>query len=108
MSNYLKYRGKCKEMSEQLVAQDPTLTLVRGWYHCYQWGKQAHWWCKTATGEIVDPTKLQFPSGGLGEYEEFSGMVECEQCGRQVSEEDAKFYGRYAFCSESCLVACVL
>ncbi len=31
-SDYLKYRGKCKEMSEQLCATDPTLTLVRGYY----------------------------------------------------------------------------
>lgn len=33
-SDYAKYRGKCKEMSEEAVAQDPSLRLVRGYYHC--------------------------------------------------------------------------
>ena len=58
-NDYMKYRGKCREMSEALVAENPELTLVRGFYHCPFWGVQGHWWCKTKTGEIIDPTKLQ-------------------------------------------------
>lgn len=103
MTNYEKYRGRCKEMSEALCAEDPTLTLVRGFYHCPIWGtKEQHWWCTREDGTIVDPTKLQFPSAGLGEYEVFDGTVECAECGKAVNEEDALFESRYAFCSSRC------
>jgi len=30
ISDYEKYRGKCKEFSEALIKKDPTLRLVRG------------------------------------------------------------------------------
>ena len=102
MNNYLEYRGKCKELSEEAVRLDPTLTLVRGFYHCPIWGKQPHWWTKNPNGEIYDPTKLQFPSGGLGEYEEFDGFVECAECGRKIKETEARFDSKYAFCSDGC------
>lgn len=103
MSNYLKYRGRCKEMSEALVAKDPSLTLVRGYYHCLVWGRQPHWWAKNHKGEVVDPTKLQFPSSGRGFYEEFNGCVECENCGKEIKEEEAETFGsRFALCSYKC------
>jgi hypothetical protein len=38
-SNYELYRGKCKEMSEALCANDTSLTLVRGFYHDPFYGK---------------------------------------------------------------------
>jgi hypothetical protein len=65
--DYAKYRGRCREMSEALCAQDSTLTLVRGHYFCPFWGEQAHWWCQRSDGTIVDPTARQFPSKGAGE-----------------------------------------
>jgi hypothetical protein len=34
-SDYMKYRGKCKEMSEALVKENPKLRLVRGHYYCH-------------------------------------------------------------------------
>lgn len=94
--------GKCKVMSEALVAADPTLTLVRGHYYCPWWGERQHWWCVRPDGEIVDPTKDQFPSKGLGEYVPFDGMVQCAECGKEMTEEEASFYGRYPFCSNRC------
>lgn len=100
--DYAKYRGKCKEMSEALVAQDPTLRLVRGYYYDYDWGRQQHWWCEKPDGTVVDPTKDQFPSRGLGIYEEFDGTVECEECGRVVQEGDAVMCGNYPCCSDIC------
>jgi hypothetical protein len=100
--DYAKYRGKCKEMSEALVAADPTLTLVRGHYFCLQWGEQAHWWCKQPDGTIVDPTKYQFPSQGRGAYVEFDGIVECSNCGKQIKEEDGDYESNYVFCSYEC------
>lgn len=103
VENYLKYRGKCKELSEQAYAEDPTLTLVRGHYYCPIWDSdEQHWWCKKPDGTIVDPSKLQFPSAGLGEYREFDGIVTCAQCGKEMKEEDAHFDSRYAFCSTIC------
>ncbi|HNV67896.1 MAG TPA: hypothetical protein PKN60_12325, partial [Bacteroidales bacterium] len=66
-SDYLKFRGKCKEMSEAAVLEDPTLRLVRGHYWCPLWDRnEQHWWCVKPDGTIVDPTARQFPSRGLG------------------------------------------
>jgi hypothetical protein len=100
--DYAKYRGKCKEMSEALVAADPSLTLVRGHYYDAAWGEQPHWWCKKPDGTIVDPTKDQFPSKGNGDYVEFDGTVECANCGKQMTEDEAEFESNYAFCSYEC------
>lgn len=101
-NDYEKYRGQCKPMSEAAVAADPTLRLVRGWYMCPYWGRQAHWWTVRPDGEIHDPTKLQFPSKGEGEYVEFDGMLECSSCGKEVKEEVAYIYGRHAYCNDVC------
>lgn len=100
--DYSQYRGKCKEMSEALVAADPTLTLVRGHYFCPFWGEQPHWWTKRPDGTIVDPTKNQFPSKGIGEYVEFDGTVECSNCGKRIREEDGDYESNYVFCSYEC------
>lgn len=102
--DYDKFRGKCKEMSEALVAADPTLTLVRGHYIDSQWGEQPHWWTKKPDGTIVDPTAAQFPSKGKGEYVEFDGFVECAECHERVPEAQAQIIGNghYAVCSDLC------
>ncbi len=102
MDDYTKYRGKCKEMSEALIVDDPTLTLVRGHYMDPAWGKQPHWWCKKPDGTIVDPTKDQFPSKGCSTYVEFDGTLPCSECGKIMKEQDADFDGNYAFCSYEC------
>ena len=101
-TDYEKYRGKCKQMSEELCAKDVSLTLVKGWYHCPIWGEQEHWWCKKPDGTIVDPTVNQFPSKGLGEYQEYAGIVCCEYCGKEVKEEDAYFVEHHVYCSYKC------
>jgi hypothetical protein len=106
-TNYQKYRGKCKEMAANLVNKDEQLRLVRGHYFCPYWGKQAHWWCEDKNGKIIDPTKLQFPSGGNGEYIEFNGKINCEQCGKEVNEEEAHINGNYACCSYKCAMRLV-
>lgn len=106
-TDYEKYRGKCKEMSEALIIEDSTLTLVRGHYICPIWGEQAHWWCKKPDGTIVDPTKLQFPSRGAGDYIEFDGTVECSNCNKKMLEQEAIFESRYCFCSGECYGAFV-
>jgi hypothetical protein len=103
MSDYLEYRGKCKEMSEAAVAADPTLTLVRGSYMCPIWGEQPHWWTTRPDGSVFDPTARQFPSGGLGVYLPFGGFVECAECGTEMHESKVEHAdGRYVWCSGTC------
>lgn len=103
MSDYLKYRGKCKEICEEEIKKDPTLTLVRGVYICPMWGKQTHWWCIRDNGEIFDPTVKQFPTAGYAaEYIPFTGIVECSECGKELKLEDSRIEGNYTFCSYEC------
>ena len=106
-NNYLQYRGKCKEFCEKALLDDPTLTIVRGYYHDAIWGRQTHWWTEKQDGTIYDPTKLQFPDQN-GEYEKFSGLFNCEQCNKEITEEEGTVYGNYIFCSGECIIACVL
>lgn len=108
VENYKKYRGKCKEFCEELIKTDSTLQLVRGYYYCPYWGKQAHWWCVKPDGTIVDPTVKQFPSNGIGAYyEPFDGTIECAQCGKVVKEEEAHINGNYGCCSYQCAMRLV-
>ena len=103
MTDYLNYRGRCRELAEAEITKDATLVLVRGWYLCPLWGQQAHWWCRRPDGTIVDPSVKQFPTAGVGaEYIEFDGMIECEYCHREVKEEDAYMYAHHAYCSYAC------
>jgi len=108
VEDYIKYRGKCKEYCEAAIAEDPTLTIVRGHYWDYMWGEQAHWWTVRTDGTIYDPTKAQFPSNGMGDYTPFNGIITCAQCGKEVPEEDAQYYGNYAFCSGEHIYAFVM
>jgi hypothetical protein len=102
-SDYIKYRGTCKEVVEELVAGDESLTAVRGHYFCPIWNKdEPHWWAVDKEGTIIDPTKNQFPSKGHGIYTPFDGMVECSQCGAIKPEAEMSFMGNYAFCSYRC------
>lgn len=103
VTDYSTFRGKCKELSSEIVKADPTLRLVRGWYHCPMWGKQAHWWAQKVDGTIVDPTVRQFPTNGVGAtYEEFDGKIECEYCQKEVPETDAYIYEHHAYCCYEC------
>lgn len=102
-SDYLKYRGKCKELSEKLIEENPSFRLVRGHYFCPMWNRdEPHWWTVDPDGVIHDPSKLQFGSKGAGIYTEFNGMVECAECGKETKEEHATIYGNYGFCSSRC------
>ena len=101
--NYLKFRGKCKELSEAACTADPSLTLVRGHYYCPVWNtEEPHWWTVRPDGSIHDPTKLQFPSAGMGTYTPFNGMVICAHCQKDIPEEEASLESNYAFCSTRC------
>ena len=111
MNNYQKFRGRCKELSEELVRNDPSLRLVRGFYHEPTWGtKEGHWWCVDQAGNIIDPSKDQFPTGGIIDcYEEFDGTCECADCGKRFEEKSigTQFMSNYAFCSTACAMSFV-
>jgi len=107
-SNYLKYRGKCKEFCDAAIKKDPSLTLVRGFYYCPLSNKEEqHWWTKKQNGTIYDPTAKQFLSNGVGEYREFDGIFNCENCGKPVKEEDIKMCGNFPCCSNRCCLRLV-
>lgn len=103
-TDYIKYRGKCKEMSEALIKENPELRLVRGYYYEPLWNREEqHWWCEDKFGNIIDPTAKQFPSGGITQfYREFDGTVECEECGKTINEADVIMMGRFPVCSSKC------
>ncbi len=104
MTDYEQYRGKCKELAEQWVAEHAEYTLVRGSYFCPIWNREeAHWWTTAPDGSIHDPSAKQFPSKGLGLYTPFDGYLECAECGQLIEETDAIGYGNYAFCSGGCV-----
>ena len=105
-NNYLKYRGKCKELAEKECAKNNELTLVKGWYYCPHTGRdEQHWWCKDKNDVIIDPSRLQFLSEGLGAYKEYKGTFPCSNCEKEISEENIKrelCHGRYVFCEGAC------
>lgn len=107
--DYKKYRGKCKEMCEELVKADPSLTLVRGHYYEPLWSREdPHWWCVDREGNIIDPTAKQFPTPNIKEfYTEFDGWTECAQCGKSVEESALVQMGNYPVCSDRCAMALV-
>jgi hypothetical protein len=109
MNDYLTYAGTCKEACEALVAADSSLVLVRGYYECPMWGDRQHWWCKRDDGSIVDPTVKQFPTAGIcATYREYHGEpVPCEECGRDVAEDDMITLGNFVVCSNRCAMRLV-
>ena len=73
LTDYKKYRGKCKELVEAAIIADLSMRVVRGHYHCPIQRKQPHWWCEKQDGSIYDPSAKQFPFGGLVvDYIEFN------------------------------------
>ena len=42
----------------------------------------------------------------MTEYEEFNGMCECAECGKEFEEgtPESRYESRYAFCSGACLM----
>ena len=107
-TDYEQYRGKCKEYCEIAIKNDPTLTIIRGYYYCPVWDREEqHWWTKMANGSTYDPTSNQFPSRGAGIYTEFDGNITCEECGLTVQEEHATMVGRFPCCSNNCAMKLV-
>lgn len=103
-TDYLRYRGKCKEYCDRAVRLFPQLEMKRGHYFDFMWGDQQHWWCVRPDGSVFDPTAKQFPSKGYGDYVEFDGFHACEICGEKTKEEEMTTYGHHVYCSTECLM----
>jgi len=92
--------GRCSEITEQMVKVFPELVRVRGHYYCPYWGERQHWWLVTQNGEIIDPTATQFPSKGMGHYEQWDESKPeptgiCPNCGEFA-------YDGNTCCSDAC------
>jgi len=80
--------ARCAEATTEMVEAFPELLRVPGHVNCpFPWGRRAHWWCVTAEGEIVDPTKGQFP--GIYSYDPFKEgdevrLGKCMNCGDEI------------------------
>lgn len=106
MSDYKKYRGMCKTLSEKECKNNPNLKLVKGWYYCPIWNsEEQHYWCEDEKGKIIDPSRLQFPSKGQGKYKKYDGVFPCSYCKTDIKESDIDdnlIQGKYIFCSGEC------
>lgn len=117
-------RGKCREVATWLALAFPEqLRLVAGFAHWHTQGslgnpgravRDQHWWCVSSTGEVFDPTVVQFAGGvsGVGgvRYEEVDlnnadevrekvPVGRCLDCGADVfSNSD----GGSNFCNDRC------
>ena len=105
--------GMCKSASADMVLAFPELKVETGTAYT-DWGPREHFWCVTADGTIVDPTKAQFPFGHVFEYVAYDLSMEvkvgrCRGCGDDIlARLDAKgrpvkedFYSN-EICSEKC------
>lgn len=92
--------GGCAEITLAMQSAFPELHRVRGHYDDAIWGLRDHWWLETQDGEIVDPTAMQFPTKGSGEYIEWDDSRpeptgKCPNCGGEC-------YEHKSVCSEEC------
>ena len=90
--------GQCEEITKRMAGAFPELQRQRGHYVCPSTGRQPHWWLVTPDGTVLDRTKDQFPSRGLGAYELYEGPEPtgtCLTCGALV-------FGDERFCNAHC------
>jgi hypothetical protein len=102
--------GKCKETCEEMLKHFPELTLRAGFYECPIWGRREHWWLTDPAGNLIDPTAVQFPSQGIGDYKSLEPdkrpRGKCPNCGEYcyngeyVHVECDEDYRRYLMTGE--------
>ena len=107
--NYAEAFGACAQATLLMQKEFPELRRVRGHYYCYVWGERGHWWLVDPDGKVIDPTAMQFPSQGKGEYVEWVEGAEepvgkCLNCGEVVYASKAPSHN---FCTLACDTAYV-
>jgi hypothetical protein len=102
-------RGQCINASREMREAFPELIEVRGHVYC-AWGKDGHVWLTTPQGEILDPTRGQFP--GSVEYHPWKPGCEvevgrCMNCGEYIWEsvDSLDNVKRKDICSPECAKA---
>lgn len=99
--------GLCREAVQEMLVDHPELREVRGHVYC-AWGRRGHAWLVDEAGDVVDPTRAQFP--GPITYEPWKPgdtvlVGSCMDCGEEIwvavqsLDEDP---GHPTFCSEAC------
>ncbi len=100
LPKYWQITGKCEEECKKMKEKFPELEMIRGFFFCVHWGKREHWWLELE-GEIIDPTRTQYPTPiGLETYEPWTeGTKEptgkCPNCGNYS-------YDKNTCCSNKC------
>lgn len=95
--------GTCAEAVRLLVARFPALVAVRGHVRmldapAYERAVWPHWWATKPGGEVVDPTRAQFP--GRVAYEPLD-EARGEPTGRCPNCGELAYDHRYV-CSDAC------
>lgn len=107
-------RYACQTATREMSKTFPELTPARGFVTFFGMDSRSatdhpfdvigimHWWCKTADGQIVDPTRSQFGNVQV-DYEEYNEQKhgpmptgKCMNCGAMV------YAPRSATCSDRC------
>lgn len=90
-----------------MAAEFPGLEVVRGYVLTAEWGRRGHWWCEDKDGEILDPTRGQFPTPFLTYEPHVEGadvrLGKCMQCGTEIWGPEE--LGRATFCDAGCYKA---
>jgi hypothetical protein len=81
--------GACRKAVKEMIQAFPELHEVLGHVQC-SWGRRGHAWCIDEGGEIVDPTRAQFP--GPITYEPWQPgqavrVGRCMNCGMDIWRE---------------------
>jgi hypothetical protein len=95
--------GTCRETCIEMSKFFPELIQKCGFYKDPIWGDRQHFWLQTPSGEIIDPTELQFPGYGVGSYhpldEKDRPIGKCLNCGKLVYSKDSN---ESNICSKKC------
>lgn len=91
--DYARSAGECAQACKAMKEAFPELEVTNGFVTVLDYPEpRQHWWCKTANGTIVDPTKKQYPF--ILDYEEIDEahparnypQARCHQCGEHYYE----------------------
>lgn len=104
MDPFHHYAGKCHLYVWEWIKYNPELKPQSGFYECPIWGVRQHWWAINEIGMVFDPTSMQFPSNGMGEYIPLhKADIPCCECGDVVPPFKIGFWHHnHMVCSDEC------
>lgn len=100
--------GQCRKAVQKMIEAFSELREVKGHAET-DWGQRQHFWCETPEGDVVDPTRKQYPGGRVYAYEEANEdtlvvVGPCAHCGEgiRVPLKEAQQGYRPELCSAEC------